>query len=332
MAEPVGWASRLDGARPTAAAALWVVAAIVIALGAAGLVAAMEPGPDRPVVPGLTYPDDPAVTTRLDADERDLLALADDVDALGTQARGALAAMVSGRPDTVDAAVAAGKSLLVGIGDRTQAIRTSLGTVPFVRAADADLHVSPEVRRRYTRLVAALKTTDGLEAAWDQLTSGAAAAGRLSAQLAEHDRLVGTAAEQGRAAKYKTAIATLATAADTLKASRALRDVLVKTVDVTVLDQWLDRNADYDTALAGLYKALSSVGGKVTDKVRQAIADEKAARARLPPDARAMVVIMADIGQGGLNRAVITIEQAKADLADALEPELEPSAVPSPAP
>ena len=44
----------ISSAKSTASAVVWVVAAIVIALGAAGLVAAMEPGPDRPVVPGLT--------------------------------------------------------------------------------------------------------------------------------------------------------------------------------------------------------------------------------------------------------------------------------------
>ncbi len=315
-------------ARSTATALVWVVAAIVIALGAAGLVAAMEPGPDRPIVPGLTYASDVAVATRLDAAENDVRALADEVDALGSQARGALAAMIGNAPDTVDGAIAKGDRLLVGIADRTKAIRADLATVPFVREPDADLHVSPDVRRRYASLVAALTATDGLDAAWEELTVGAAAAGRLSAQLAEHDRLVGVAAEQGRAAKYDAAIVTLGSAASTIVQSRAFRDRLVATVDVTVLDQWLDRHETYDKALAGLYQALSSVGGKVTDKVRKAIAAEKVARAGLPPDSRALIVIMSDIGQGGLNRAVITIEQAKATLSDALEPVDEPSAAP----
>lgn len=318
----------ISSARSAAAALLWVVAAIFIALGAAGLVAAMEPGPDRPIVPGLTYTNDDAVVPRLDAAEDDVRALSDEVDALGSQARGALAAMIGSAPDTVDAAIAKGDRLLVGIADRTQAIRADLATVPFVRAPDADLHVSPGVLRRYASLVAVLTATDGLDAAWEELTVGAAAAGRLSAQLAEHDRLVGVAAAQGRAAKYDEAIVTLGTAAATIAQSRAYRDRLVATVDVAVLDQWLERNETYDKALAGLYQALSSVGGKVTDKVRDAIAAEKVARAGLPPDSRGLVVIMSDIGQGGLNRAVISIEQAKATLSDALEPVDEPSAAP----
>jgi hypothetical protein len=318
--------------RPAAAATVWVVAVIVIALGAAGLVAAMSPGADRPVVPGLTYKNDAAVTARLDAAEDDLRALADDVDALGTQARGALASMINGQPETVEAAIAKGNELLVQIADRSKAIQADLASVPFVREPDADLHLSPEVRHRYARLVPAPSATAGLDSAWDTLTVGAAAAGRLSAQLAEHDRLVGVAAEQGRAAKYKAAIATLDKAAATIKQSRAARDRLSATVDVTVLDQWLDRNESYDQALSALYKALSSVGGKVTDKVRKAIADEKAARALLPPDARGLVIIMADIGRGSLNKAVIDIEGAKAALSDVLEPVEQPSDEPSGAP
>ncbi|MDP9483595.1 MAG: hypothetical protein M3P84_10280, partial [Chloroflexota bacterium] len=260
--------------------------------------------------------------------ETDLGDLAADVDALSTQARGALAAMINGTPDTVDAAIAEGDSLLAGIAAKATAIRADLAAVPFVTEPDADLHVSPEVRRRYAQLVPVPAATDGLDAAWSQLTVGAAAAGRLSAQLAEHDRLVGVAAEQGRAAKYKTAITTLEQAAAAIAESRKLRDRIVASVDVTVLDQWLDRNEAYDTALAGLYSALASVGGKVTKKVRSAIEAEKTARARLPPDARGLVVIMADIGRGSLNRAVIAIEGAKASLADALEPVVEPSTAP----
>jgi hypothetical protein len=322
----------VTAARPAAGAVVWVVAVIVIALGAAGLVAAMSPGPDRPAVPGIAYANDAAVTARLDAAEEDLRALADDVDELGTQARGALAAMINGRPDTVDAAIAKGNELLVAIADRAKAIQGDLATVPYVRAPDADLHVSPEVRRRYARLVPAPSAVAGLDGAWDTLTVGAAAAGRLAAQLAEHDRLVGVAAEQGRGAKYKSAIETLDKAAATIKESRALRDRLSATVDVTVLDQWLDRNESYDQALAALYEALASVGGKVTEKVRKAITAEKEARARLPPDARGLVVIMADIGRGSLNKAVIEIEGAKAALSEVLEPADEPSGTPSEGP
>jgi stage V sporulation protein SpoVS len=57
----------------------------------------------------------------------------------------------------------------------------------------------------------------------------------------------------------------------------------------------------------------------VTATVRAAVKAEAVARANLPPDRRALVVIMADIGRGGMNGAVIAIEEARATLTDALE-------------
>src|SRR4029453_13601340 len=87
----------------------------------------------------------------------------------------------------------------------------------------------------------------------------------------------------------------------------------------SVLDEWLARNEDYDVALQNLYRALSKVGTKVTKATRAAVKAEKEARARLPTDTRGLVVIMAEIGQGGMSRAVIAIEEARAKLADALD-------------
>ena len=69
-----------------------------------------------------------------------------------------------------------------------------------------------------------------------------------------------------------------------------------------MLDQWLDRNTTYDKALRGLYVALNKVGGRVTKRVRDAIAAEKVARERLPPDSRGLILIIADIGRGGMNK------------------------------
>ncbi|HEX6869172.1 MAG TPA: hypothetical protein VF119_10230, partial [Candidatus Limnocylindrales bacterium] len=46
---------------------------------------------------------------------------------------------------------------------------------------------------------------------------------------------------------------------------------------------------------------------------------EEAARAKLPPDPSALVIIMADIGRVGMNGAVIGIEDARSALADALD-------------
>ena len=55
-------------------------------------------------------------------------------------------------------------------------------------------------------------------------------------------------------------------------------------------------------------------------EIRELMDKEGAAKDRLPPDTRSLVLIMADIGQGGISDAAIDIEQAKADLDEALAP------------
>ena len=182
----------------------------------------------------------------------------------------------------------------------------------------------PEVQARYARLQDGLDATRQLDASWSRLTAGALSATRLSTSLAEHDRLVGEAAARGRQGEYKEALVFLTDAADELTAERTMRDVLANTVDVSVLDQWMERNTTYDKALRALYVALNRAGGKITDDVRDERAAEQEARRRLPPDSRGLIVIIAEIGRGGMNGAVIAIEEAKARIADALDPTAAP--------
>lgn len=309
-----------DAIRRVGGAVVWLLVVIAIALGAAGLVTATPSSILPATRPELTGTVDATVTRQLDAVANDLAVLATKVDALGTQARGALSALVGGRAEIADTAIATGDELIAEIGVQAALVEVGLAAAPFVGTASADLHVSPAVQERYARLRDGLEATQGLRASWVSLTSGAVSPTRLSGSLAEHDRLVGAAAERGRAARYEDALALLDQAAQQIKISRTLQTQLATTVDVSVLDQWLERNATYDKALRSLYVALAKVGGRVTDTVHNAIAAEKEARTRLPPDSRGLIVIIAEIGRGGMNGAVIAIEEAKVQLADAMEP------------
>ena len=103
----------------------------------------------------------------------------------------------------------------------------------------------------------------------------------MSRLLAEHDRLVVAAADRGVNAKYAAAIKVLDEAKAQIAEARALRDKLSATVDVSVLDEWLTRNENYDVALQNLYTALSKVGTKITKATRAAVAAEAEARAQL---------------------------------------------------
>ena len=310
----------MNAVRSLPAALAWLVAVLAIALGAAGLVTAMDAPPAGRERPELTVRGDAIVDPALDAIESELATLSADVDALGTQARGALASLVGSDMTTVDGAIAAGDGLMVQVTLRVATIRQALAEVPLIGTPQARYQVSSTVRDRYDRLRAAVAEVDGLDGAWARLTTGSVAASRLSTLLAAHDQAVLSAAGLGRDAKYKEAVETLDGADAAISDSRRLRDVLANTVDVVVLDQWLDRNAGYDVALRGLYQALDDVGGRVTRAVREAIDAEKAAKERLPGDSRGLILIMGEIGRGGMNGAVIAIEQARGRLADALTP------------
>jgi hypothetical protein len=311
--------------RRVAGIAGWCLAIALIALGAAGLVTGMDAAPAENGRPELTAAGDAEVGAALDAVEAELETLAADVESLGTQARGALAAMTASDRETVEAAVAAGDDLVARIDARSLAIRLALEDIPLLGTPAGEYRVSPAVRARRDRLLASLEATSDLESSWARLTQGSITATSMSEALARHDEAILAAAALGRQGEYEKAIETLDGADAAIADARALRDRLAATVDVSTLDGWLDRNADYDAALRRLYGALRTVGGRVTKDVREAVDAERAAKDRLPPDARAMVVIMADIGRGGMNEAVIAIETARGRLAEALEPAVEAS-------
>jgi hypothetical protein len=304
--------------RRVATAIGWLALLVVIGLGGAGIVNAMDHQPGTAARAELTATGDREVEPMLDAAATDLSALADQVARLGVQARGALAALNGVETATVDEAIAAGNDLVADLRLRTVALRRELATVPYVGTPVVSIELSSAVAARHAALLAAIDATDGLDDAWERLTLGSVSATRMSDLLARHDDLVVRAAQRGRAARYDEALTLLDQADAAIAQARRLRDQLANTVDVTVLDQWLDRNAAYDKALRELYKVISKVGSRVTDAVRKAIAAEQAAKEKLPPDTRGLVVIMAEIGRGGMNGAVIAIEEARAKLIDAI--------------
>lgn len=301
----------------------WVVAAVAIALGAAGIVAGMSSPATDPDRSGRTAREDALVTRHLDAIEAELRAAADTMGELGTQARGALAALSGNDDGAAEAAIATGTTLIAELQGRLALVPTLLAAVPIVEELSAAYRLSPAVRDRYARLVDAYGTTGELGDDWTRLTEGALGANHLSTLLADHDAAVVRAAELGRAADYDGALAALDDADAAIVAARSMRDRLARTVDVTTLDEWLDRSERYDRALRALYVAVVAAGGEVTDAVREAAAEEAAAKARLPPDTRALVLIMTEIGRGGMTDAASAIEQTHADLLEALDPPLD---------
>ena len=309
-------------------AVAWLVVAVLIAFGGAGIVTGMAHEPGTPSRAELTYNGDTAIEPGLDAIQDELSALAANVRQLSDLGRGALTALVATDVETLDTRVAEGEELALAIQVRANGLRQQLAELPG-NGPDAAFTLSPEIRRRLAVVERALESTNGLAPAWTRVATGSLAATSVTVMLTDHDRKTADAAADGRAGRYDEALAKLDESDALIADARRLRDTLVATVDVSTLTTWLDLNASYDAALRTLYETIVASNGRVTDEVRAAFAAETEARERLPGDARPLVIILLDIARGGLNGAVIGIEEARADIDAAIE-ELEPAAAQSP--
>lgn len=303
----------------------WLVAAVAIGAGSAGIVAAVGGPAGSGNHPELTWTGDQAIRPGLAAVLDDLRALSDQVDRLGTLGRGALASVSARDTGQLQSAIDDGSGLVSEIATASGAIRTRLRALPGIEGLapplpeEAALTLGAATQARYAALDAALTTTTGLNEAWLRLTAGSLAAIRLSTVLQDHDLSTAAAARLGRGAHYAAALGQLDRSDELVAEARTQRDTLANAADVSTLTRWLDLNAAYDKALRRLYAALRSSHGRATQAVRDAIAGEQAAHAQLPPDTRALVVIMGELARGGINQAVIAIEQARGDLDAAID-------------
>jgi hypothetical protein len=316
--------------RPVAAALAWMALAVALAVGGSGIVAATNRQPGEGIRPELTWAADRALSLELDAATRDLAALSDQVDALGTTGRQALVALVDRDVAALRGAVDAGSAQIVEIQRATGLLRARLAAVP-VFDPEAATRTGANVHDRADRLVAALAATDGLASSWDALTAGSLAAIQLTTSLAEHDKQAVAAVILGGKGDYSQALTALQLADAALATSQKLRDQLARTVDVGVLTEWINRNATFDVAIRQVWTLLKLSKGKVTPAIRTAFVAQRTAQANLPPDSRALVVIMADVARGGINQAVIDIEQARGQLASAVADSQAGQPSPSPA-
>jgi hypothetical protein len=303
--------------RRLALAVAWLLAVIVMSLGSAGIVArwSESPGPARAE---LTWAGDRALAPSLDAAQASLEAIAVDVERLSVLARGALAAIAGEDRGPFLAALTEGGAVAQDIRIDSASLRGAILALPGGAAADAIAYGEPALDHR-SALLAALASTEGLARSWATFTAGGVAASGLISLLVQHDATVAAAATEGRAAEYEAALTTIAEATGMLAEATAIRDQLANAADVATLDEWLGRNRRYDAALVTLYTALRDTGGIIDEAAREAYREESVARAALPPDPRGLVVIVADIGRGGLNQAVIAIERARGSLSLALE-------------
>lgn len=302
----------------------WAALFAVLAAGAAGLIAQASHTPGTPARADLTAEGDAVLNGRLDEATSRLEAIAADVDALADTAKAALEELTSADPTKLQDSLQHGGELATSITTETRVLQAALAGLPGTEP-DAGLRYSSDTLVRRAATLAALAAGAGLEANWEQVTARALEASQVTALIAQHDQIVLDAAAKGRTRQYSKAVATLDQAILTVVSVKEQRTRLIPDTGRTVLDEWIDRNRDYDLALQALYAALDQSGGSITVKVQSARRAERQAFDQLPPDRRTIIVIVAEVARGGLTQAVLAIDDARGRLDDALA-----AAVPEP--
>jgi hypothetical protein len=301
-------------ARRIAAELGWLAAAMVIALGAGGVVAYGDRPAGDATRPELTASADAATEAALAPVLAGLDELRVKVTQLGRTARAALGELNARDIEGVRARLDEGDAQLDSIISQAGRLALAFDALPHRASSD---RIGEQTRTRLEAVDRALRSVVPVRDAWQALADGSRPAAALLEHLETHDRLTFQATQQGVDEEYPAALRTLRRAMAQLDRAIALRDQLINTVDVETLDEWLLRNRDYDRALRRLYRALRATRGEVDAEVREAFAEVERRQRLLPPDTRALVIVMADIAEGGLNQATVAIEQARGRLASA---------------
>jgi hypothetical protein len=254
---------------------------------------------------------------RLDRAATRLGMLAADVAELGRDGRAALAATVGMDSSALHAALDAGAGVLARIAGESGRLRGEVEALPTAVPSGANLVAGATFEARRAAALDALGASADLARSWAVLAAGCLEADRLADLLRSHDELAGEAARLGSEARYGDALARLDLAGRALAGATALRDRIATVADVSVLASWLSRNAAIDAALRRLYSVMATTSGRMDQEASRALADVSDARRLLPPDARALVVVMADLTHGGPDQAIVLIDEARSRLAAA---------------
>ena len=294
--------------RRLALALAWLLAATVLGLGGAGVVARGDNFAGDQARPELTWRYDQAMAPGIGKATEEARRMAEATDKLADAARSALVHLLAGQTDDVADDLARGEVWGADITRRGVIVEELVAELPFL---DSPQLVSSGTRERIEALHQIVDATGPLPERWQQLEQGTVPAVEVTAVLQAHDVTAFEASQAGVREDYEEALAILAQATAQLDQAAAMRDRLAPVVDVTTLSEWIDRNRLHDEALGELYQALLRTEGRVTEEVRVAIENYDRARALLPPDTRALVVILGDIALGGVNQAAIAIETVR---------------------
>jgi len=296
----------------------WTMLSIAVSLGGAGIVSQLGHVPGGPQRQELTWGADQSLKVRLDAAAASLADIASNVDRMAEAAKAALGSVASVDPTTLQSNLERGNGAAVLISQATKALQSSLAGLPGDGPDAAYTFSNPTLVRR-AQILAALDAALTLADSWNSVTARSLDAARAAGLLNAHNQQIADATVLGTAGNYQDAVAKIDTAKITLQDITSLRDLIVAGGDTNVLDAWIEVNQTFDTELRGLYAALVTSHGKNNMLVQAHYRDEQAAFNNLPKDNGAIVVIVAQIAQGGLNQAVLAINDAQGRIEGALD-------------
>lgn len=304
-------------------ALIWLLIALAIACGTAGIVTGTALPAGDTTRPELTVRADERLESGLSAVEDGLRQVAADLDQLVAAGKVVLTdlnAQTSDRSTSADVAAQldAGDALVLSITQRAQALQAAYAQLPYDASSD---RIGGRSKGRLLAVRAALGELGPVADDWQVASARATVTARLVELLREHDQRAGDAVFQGAAKdatdKPKTpdfaaASATIKEALALLAQASAVRDQLKGTIDVSVLSDWLDRNGTFDRAFQTyVHLALTSRDRRVLDA---AYAVVKAAGDKLSKTTAPLVFVVDDLVDSGLAAALTDLQQIRSSL------------------
>jgi hypothetical protein len=293
----------------------WTTLLVLIALGGAGLAVAAD-RPQNPVQrPELTWRADHAAEPWIKAVADELRSVEADVTDLSEEGRAVLGELQALDLERMRASITAGDTTST---DMEAAIQRLQGVHNDALAEIDEWRLGPATSAVLEQLNTALASANLVSGYWHGLTTEANRVAGLVDAFLRHDGLVFRATTAGRQSNWDDALAFLDQATGPLTQAASVRDALAPTVDVSTLDDLIDRYRAYDGALTAVYTYLRDGGrqqGLEFDSLQAAVDQAQAA---LPGDTTAMSVIVSDAAGPSVTDALVAIESAHGDILAAL--------------
>jgi hypothetical protein len=312
--------------RAFAGAVAWLVVALVVSIGAAGIVAGIGGSPGTDSRAELTFAGDRVLRPAIHATTQLVAELATAVDDLEQSGRLAFTQISARDVERAQATVDEGGAIADRIAGLVGQVRDGVDAMPGDEALAA-LSYGEDLRAQRALVASAAGTAEGIQPLWTRFADAAVGAQRMAALLTLHDEQTGEAVRLASRASYADALTALDESDATLAEIDRLHTPLSRVADTTILASWIDRHRDYDAALRSLYEAVVAADGRSSPAVLAASATERAMYRRLPTDTRALTVVMSEVAQGGLQQAAISIGEVGLRLDDIVD-DLDAGALP----